>query len=130
MSIRLLLQQQAAFAGWKASSASERGHYLLKLADKIEENAEELAQIETMDTGHPIRDTRNLMCPEPTYCFRYFGGMADKLEGSVIPVDAGFFELYGSPAYWCGRPDCALNFPLMFTSWKMAPALAAGNCCD
>ncbi len=118
----------AAFAGWRALSASERGHYLLKLADKIEEHAEELAQLETMDTGHPIRDTRNLDVPRTAYCFRYFGGMADKFEGSVIPVDAGFLNYLDRQPIGVVGQIVPWNFPLMFTSWKMAPALAAGNC--
>ena len=117
-----------ALVGWKALSASERGHFLLKLADKIEENAEELAQLETMDTGHPIRDTRNLDVPRTAYCFRYFGGMADKFEGSVIPVDAGFLNYLDRQPIGVVGQIVPWNFPLMFTSWKMAPALAAGNC--
>lgn len=112
---------------WKAFSASERGHFLLKLADKIEEHAEELAQIETMDTGHPIRDTRNLDVQRTAYCFRYFGGMADKLEGSVIPVESGFLNYMERQPIGVVGQIVPWNFPLMFTSWKMAPALAAGN---
>ncbi len=102
---------KAALEVWKSYSASERGHFLLKLADKIEENAEELAQIETMDTGHPIRDTRNLDVQRTAYCFRYFGGMADKLEGSVIPVDSGFPKLYGPSANWCCGTNRSLELP-------------------
>ena len=118
---------KAALVGWKAISASERGHYLLKLADAIDENAEELAQLETMDTGHPIRDTRNLDVKRTAYCFRYFGGMADKLEGSVIPVEAGFLNYMDRQPIGVVGQIVPWNFPLMFTSWKMAPALAAGN---
>jgi acyl-CoA reductase-like NAD-dependent aldehyde dehydrogenase len=118
---------QAAFPKWSALSASERGRLLLKLADLIEENAENLATIESLDTGHPMRDTTRLDVPRTAGCFRYFGGMADKYEGSVVPVDAGFLNyLLRQPV---GVVGCIVpwNFPLMFTSWKMGPALAAGN---
>lgn len=81
-----------AFPAWAALSGADRGRLLLKLADAIEANAEELAQLESRDTGHPIRDSRNLDVPRTAACFRYFGGIADKIEGSVIPVEAGFLN--------------------------------------
>src|SRR5882762_8577646 len=119
---------RAAFPRWSRLAAAERGHLLLKLADKIEERAEELARLETLDTGHPLRDTRGVDTPRTAATFRYFGGMADKFEGSVIPVEAGFLNyLLREPLGVVGQV-VPWNFPLMFTSWKMAPALAAGNC--
>src|SRR5262245_19139794 len=78
----------ATFPRWSRTAASERGRLLLKLADAIEANAEDLARLETLDTGHPLRDTRGLDVPRTALTFRYFGGIADKAEGSVIPVDA------------------------------------------
>ncbi|HEY6925439.1 MAG TPA: aldehyde dehydrogenase family protein [Steroidobacteraceae bacterium] len=117
-----------AFPSWSRLAAMERGRLLLKLADKIEANAEELARLESLDTGHPLRDTRKLDVPRTAVTFRYFGGMADKLEGSVIPVESGFLNyLLREPLGVVGQ-IVPWNFPLMFTSWKMAPALAAGNC--
>src|SRR2546422_8677965 len=74
---------------WSRTAAAERGRLLLKLAERMEEHAEELARLETLDTGHPLRDTRALDAPRTAATFRYFGGMADKFEGSVIPVEAG-----------------------------------------
>jgi aldehyde dehydrogenase (NAD+) len=119
---------RAAFPRWSRTAAAERGRLLLKLADKIEERTEELARLETLDTGHPLRDTRALDAPRTAATFRYFGGMADKFEGSVIPVEAGFLNyLLREPLGVVGQV-VPWNFPLMFTSWKMAPALAAGNC--
>lgn len=118
---------KAAYPAWGARPASERGHLLLKLADKIESCAEELAQLESLDTGHPIRDTRNLDVKRTAFCFRYFGGMADKLEGSTIPVDEGFLNFTTREPIGVVGQIVPWNFPLMFTSWKMAPALAAGN---
>jgi len=117
-----------AYPEWKLMAASDRGRLLLRLADAIEANAEELALLETRDTGHPLRDSRGLDVPRTAAQFRYFGGMADKYLGSVVPVDRGFLDyvvreplgVVGSIVPW--------NFPLMFVSWKMAPALAAGNC--
>jgi len=116
-----------SFPAWSARSAADRGRLLLALADAIEEHADELARLESLDTGHPIRDTSRLDVPRTAATFRYFGGIADKYLGSVVPVEAGFLNyvlrepigVVGSIVPW--------NFPLMFTSWKLGPALAAGN---
>jgi betaine-aldehyde dehydrogenase len=105
----------------------DRGRLLLKLADAIEANSEELAQLESIDTGHPLRDTRGLDVVRTAVTFRYFGGMADKFQGSVVPVEAGFLNyVLREPVGVVGQ-IVPWNFPLMFTSWKMGPALAAGN---
>jgi acyl-CoA reductase-like NAD-dependent aldehyde dehydrogenase len=119
---------KAAFPKWSRMAAMDRGRLLLKLADAIEANADELARLESMDTGHPLRDTRNLDVPRTAVTFRYFGGMADKLEGTVIPVEAGFLNYTLREPVGVVGQIVPWNFPLMFTSWKMAPALAAGNC--
>ena len=116
-----------AFPAWAALAAAERGRLLLRLADKIEEHAEELAQLESLDTGHPIRDSRALDVPRTAACFRYFGGIADKIEGAVIPVEAGFLNYVQRKPIGVVGQIVPWNFPLMFTSWKMGPALAAGN---
>ncbi len=116
-----------AAPGWAATAAAERGRLLLRLADAIEAAGEELAQLEATDTGHPIRDTRLLDVPRTAATYRYFGGLADKYQGSLVPVEPGFLNyvqrgpigVVGSIVPW--------NFPLMFTSWKLGPALAAGN---
>src|SRR5215469_3194109 len=118
---------QRAFPGWAAWPAADRGRLLMALADAIDDHAEELARLESLDTGHPIRDTTVLDVPRTAAAFRYFGGIADKHQGSVIPVEQGFLNyvvpepigVVGSIVPW--------NFPLMFTSWKLGPALAAGN---
>jgi len=117
----------AAFPGWSRTSASERGRLLLALAGAIEANAGRLAELESRDTGHPIRDTAGLDVPRTVLGFRYFGGMADKLEGSVIPVDAGFLNFVEREPLGVVGQIVPWNFPLMFTSWKLGPALAAGN---
>jgi aldehyde dehydrogenase (NAD+) len=123
----------AGGAGWGAvpggsrTSPSERGRLLLALASAIEANASRLAELESRDTGHPIRDTAGLDVPRTVLGFRYFGGMADKHEGSVIPVDAGFLNYVEREPLGVVGQIVPWNFPLMFTSWKLGPALAAGN---
>lgn len=118
---------ERAFPAWARMAAADRGRILLKLADLIEANAEELARLETLDTGHPLKDSRALDVPRTAACYRYFGGMADKFQGDVVPVETGFLNyLLREPVGVVGQV-VPWNFPLMFTAWKMAPALAAGN---
>jgi acyl-CoA reductase-like NAD-dependent aldehyde dehydrogenase len=118
---------QRAFPAWSRRAAAERRRILLKLADLIDAHGEELARLESMDTGHPIRDSRALDVPRTSACFRYFGGMADKFQGETIPVEAGFLNYTLREPLGVVGQVVPWNFPLMFTAWKMAPALAAGN---
>lgn len=125
---KAVVAAEQAFPAWSRMAAADRGRILLKLADLIEMNGEALARLESLDTGHPLRDSRALDVPRTAACFRYFGGMADKFQGDVVPVEAGFLNyLLREPVGVVGQV-VPWNFPLMFTSWKMAPALAAGNC--
>jgi acyl-CoA reductase-like NAD-dependent aldehyde dehydrogenase len=119
---------QRAYPKWSRLAAMDRGRILLKLADLIEANAEQLAHLESLDTGHPIRDSRILDVPRTAVTYRYFGGMADKFQGDVVPVEAGFLNYVSREPLGVVGQVVPWNFPLMFTSWKMAPALAAGNC--
>jgi acyl-CoA reductase-like NAD-dependent aldehyde dehydrogenase len=116
-----------AFPGWSSLAASERGRRLLRLADAIEDQASEFARLETLDTGHPIHDTTLLDVPRAAATFRYFGGMADKYEGNVPPVDAGFLNYVLREPIGVVGQIVPWNFPLMFCGWKLGPALAAGN---
>jgi acyl-CoA reductase-like NAD-dependent aldehyde dehydrogenase len=116
-----------ALPAWRRLAAADRGRILLKLADLIEGNGEELARLESLDTGHPLRDSRALDVPRTAACYRYFGGMADKFQGETIPVEAGFLNYTLREPVGVVGQVVPWNFPLMFTSWKMAPALAAGN---
>jgi betaine-aldehyde dehydrogenase len=118
---------QEALPKWAGLAAADRGRLLMKLADRIEEKAEEIATIESLDTGHPMRDTSRLDVPRTAMTFRYFGGMADKYEGAVIPVDQGFLNYTLRQPVGVVGQIVPWNFPVMFTSWKMGPALAAGN---
>ena len=124
---RAVAAARSAFPAWSATAAAERGRLLLRLADAIEANAAELARLESTDTGHPIRDSTRLDVPRTAATFRYFGGMADKFEGTVVPVEPGFLNyVLRQPVGVVGQ-IVPWNFPLMFCSWKLGPALAAGN---
>jgi len=124
---RAVAAARKAFAAWSGAAAADRGRLLLRLADAIEANGEELARLESLDTGHPLRDTRGLDVVRTAVTFRYFGGMADKLQGSVVPVERGFLNYVAREPLGVVGQIVPWNFPLMFTSWKMGPALAAGN---
>ncbi len=124
---RAVAAAQRAFPAWSRMPAADRGRILLKIADLIEANTEELARLESLDTGHPLRDCRMLDVPRTAACYRYFGGMADKFQGETIPVEAGFLNYTLREPIGVVGQVVPWNFPLMFTSWKMAPALAAGN---
>ena len=117
----------AAFDDWRLTPAADRGRLLLRLADAIEADADALALLETRDTGHPLRDTRRLDVPRTAATFRYFGGMADKYQGTVVPVERGFLDYVVREPLGVVGQIVPWNFPVMFTSWKMGPALAAGN---
>jgi aldehyde dehydrogenase (NAD+) len=117
-----------AFTAWSRRAAGDRGRLLLALADAIEDRLDEFARLESLDTGHPLRDSTVLDVPRTAAAFRYFGGIADKVHGDVIPVDAGFLNyLTRAPIGVVGQ-IVPWNFPLMFCGWKLGPALAAGNC--
>jgi len=124
---RAVAAAAAAFPAWSRLAASGRGRLLLRLADLIEDRADELARLESLDTGHPLRDSRNLDVVRTAATFRYFGGMADKLQGDVIPVEPGFLNYVLREPLGVVGTIVPWNFPLMFCSWKMGPALAAGN---
>jgi aldehyde dehydrogenase (NAD+) len=124
---RAIEAARTAFPAWRDLPAVARGRLLLQLADAIEANAAELAHLESLDTGHPIRDSTTLDVPRTAATFRYFGGMADKFQGSVVPVEAGFLNYVTREPVGVVGQIVPWNFPLMFTSWKLGPALSAGN---
>jgi aldehyde dehydrogenase (NAD+) len=124
---RAIAAARKAFPAWKRMAAADRGRLLLKLADAIEADAPYLSELETLDTGHPIRDTKNLDVPRTAAAFRYFGGIADKVQGTIVPVEAGFLNYVTREPLGVVGAIVPWNFPLLFTSWKMGPALAAGN---
>src|SRR5436309_797116 len=124
---RAVAAARRAFPAWKRVAAAERGRLLYKLADAIEADADHLSRLETLDTGHPIRDTRALDVPRTVATFRYFAGIADKIDGRIVPVEPGFLNYVTREPVGVVGQIVPWNFPLMFTSWKLGPALAAGN---
>ncbi|MGY8791321.1 MAG: aldehyde dehydrogenase family protein, partial [Pseudomonadales bacterium] len=89
---RAVQAAREAFPAWAAMPPAERGVLIGKLADAIEADRDNIALIESLDTGHPIRDTYNLDVMRTVATYRYFAGMPDKNEGTVIPVDTGFLN--------------------------------------
>ena len=113
---------------WPRLTPSQRGRLLWKVAELIEKNAEELAQLETLDNGKPIKYSRASDVPLTADHFRYFAGWATKLEGDTIPVSIPNMFTYTlrEPMGVVGQ-IIPWNFPLQMASWKLAPALACGN---
>jgi aldehyde dehydrogenase (NAD+) len=112
---------------WPKMNASERGRLLNKLADLMEKHIEELAALESLDNGKPIRDALNADLPLSIKCYRYYAGWADKIHGKTIPID-GPYQCYTrhEPVGVVGQ-IIPWNFPLLMQAWKWGPALAAGN---
>ncbi|MFO0870792.1 MAG: aldehyde dehydrogenase family protein [Pirellulales bacterium] len=111
---------------WSRMSATERGRLLYRLADLLEEHLEELAALETLDNGKPIRDSRAADLPLSIACYRYYAGWADKIEGKTIPINGPFFcYTRHEPVGVCGQ-IIPWNFPLLMQAWKLGPALATG----
>ncbi|MCC7411535.1 MAG: aldehyde dehydrogenase family protein [Gammaproteobacteria bacterium] len=125
---RAVAAARAAFAGWRDTPAAERGRLLFALADRIEQHFDAFAELEALDTGHPIRDARFLDVPRTIANFRYYGGLADKVSGRQVPAEPGFLNYVKREPVGVVGQITPWNFPLMFTSWKLGPALAAGNC--
>ena len=117
-----------AFRGpWRAMTASARGAVLRKFGDLVAENAERLAELETQDNGKLITEMRGQLRYIPQW-FYYFGGLADKIEGRVIPIDKpGVFNFTREEPLGVVAAITPWNSPLMLATWKLAPALAAGN---
>ncbi len=124
---RAVAAARAAFPAWSAMPAAERARLLHKLVERMEAGFDELAELEAIDTGHPIRDTRFLDVPRTLLNFRYFAGMADKIDGRQVPVEPGFLNVVKRQPVGVVGQIVPWNFPLMFCSWKLGPALAAGN---
>ncbi|SEL23018.1 aldehyde dehydrogenase [Maribacter orientalis] len=117
-----------AAPSWNSSSATERSNMLLKIADKIEQNLEVLARAETWDNGKAIRETRAADLPLAVDHFRYFAGVIRAEEGSVSELDSNTVALNVTEPLGVVGQIIPWNFPLLMATWKLAPALAAGNC--
>ncbi|MFL5331123.1 MAG: aldehyde dehydrogenase family protein [Gemmataceae bacterium] len=113
---------------WPKMSASERGRLMYKLADAIEANMEELAALESLDNGKPIRDARAADLPLVVMCYRYYAGWADKIQGKTIPINGPYFCYTRHEPVGVVGQIIPWNFPALMMAWKWGPALAAGNC--
>ena len=118
----------AAKAAWGKTSGAERSRLLERIAQRIEDNLEMLATIETWDNGKPIRETMAADLPLTVDHFRYFAGVIRAQEGSIAQVDSTTVAYhYHEPLGVVGL-IIPWNFPILMAAWKLAPALAAGNC--
>jgi aldehyde dehydrogenase (NAD+) len=112
---------------WKKMRASERGRLLHRLADLIEQNAEQLARLETLDNGKPLSIAKAVDVTKTIACYRYFAGWADKVQGKTIPIDGDFFCYTRHEPIGVIGQIIPWNYPLLMQAWKLAPALATGN---
>lgn len=111
---------------WSKMSAAKRSRLMYKLADLMEENAAELAQLETLDNGKPIRETSNADIPLSIEHMRYYAGWSTKIVGQTIPVSGPFFNYTRHEAVGVVGQIIPWNFPLMMAMWKLGAALATG----
>src|ERR671917_314666 len=114
-----------AFPAWRDVQPDDRSRLLRRLADALDAEQENLAQLESKNTGKPIGDSRGEMAMVAE-TFHYYAGMPERLLGDTIPVSGGVDVTFREPLGVVGL-IVPWNFPLTISSWKMAPALAAGN---
>ena len=119
---------RAALDGpWGKLSARDRGRLLWKLGEKLMERADEVAALETLHNGKPIFESRQIEIPAAAECFQYYAGWADKIHGETIPVKGNYLTYTLREPVGVVAAIVPWNFPLLLTSWKVAPALACGN---
>jgi aldehyde dehydrogenase (NAD+) len=112
---------------WRKLSASERGRLIWKLADLVEKNIEELTELETLDNGKPIFESRYVDLPMVIDVLRYYAGLATKIHGETVnTLETAFTYTLREPVGVVGL-IVPWNFPLLLASWKVGPALACGN---
>ncbi len=114
--------------GWARMAPAERAKILNCVADRLEENLELLALAETMDNGKPIRETRGADVPLAIDHFRYFAGCVRAEEGAISTIDDKTIAYHFREPLGVVGQIIPWNFPLLMAAWKIAPALAAGNC--
>jgi acyl-CoA reductase-like NAD-dependent aldehyde dehydrogenase len=121
--------RRAFIAGdWALADPAQRGAVLRRLSELMLDDLERLAAIESDDTGHPISDARRVDVPNAARCFAWYGEAADKVYGQIAPTGAGALALLGREPLGVVGAVVPWNYPLIITAWKLAPALAAGNC--
>lgn len=114
--------------GWARMAPAERAKILNRVADRLEDNLELLALAETMDNGKPIRETRGADVPLAIDHFRYFAGCVRAEEGAISTIDDKTIAYHFREPLGVVGQIIPWNFPLLMAAWKIAPALAAGNC--
>src|SRR5215469_942584 len=112
---------------WPKMSAAERGRLLNKLADLIEEHADELAMLEARDNGKPFHVARAGDLGLTVATYRYYAGWADKVQGRTVPVAGNYFTYTRHEPVGVVGQIIPWNFPILMQAWKLAPALATGN---
>jgi len=117
----------AAAPAWGKTSPAERAQVLNKIADRIEENLESIALAESWDNGKPIRETLNADIPLAVDHFRYFAGALRAQEGSLSQIDEDTVAYHFHEPLGVVGQIIPWNFPILMATWKLAPALAAGN---
>lgn len=118
----------AAKDGWANTAPAERSLLLLRIADRIQENIELLALVEAIDNGKPIRETTFADLPLAVDHFRYFAGCLRSQEGGISEIDRDTVAYHFHEPLGVVGQIIPWNFPLLMAVWKLAPALAAGNC--
>jgi betaine-aldehyde dehydrogenase len=113
---------------WTQTTAQDRGRMLFKLADKVRQNAAMLAEMEARNTGKPIVEAEYDIADVAT-CFEYYGGLANKVTGQVLPVPANALSFTLKEPMGVAGQIIPWNYPLMMAAWKLGPALAAGCTC-
>lgn len=118
----------AAAPTWNKSSPTERSNLLLKIADRLEQNLELLAVAETWENGKPVRETLAADIPLAIDHFRYFAGCIRAQEGGISQIDEDTVAYHFHEPLGVVGQIIPWNFPILMAAWKIAPALAAGNC--
>ncbi|WCP13696.1 Aldehyde dehydrogenase [Sphingobium sp. AntQ-1] len=113
---------------WGKTSSTERSNILLKIADRMEANLDLIAMAETIDNGKPIRETTHADIPLAIDHFRYFAGCVRAQEGSISEIDHDTIAYHFHEPLGVVGQIIPWNFPILMAVWKLAPALAAGNC--
>jgi aldehyde dehydrogenase (NAD+) len=112
---------------WPKMDGRKRARVLLAIADQLEARADELARMETMDVGKPVREARMFDVQGAIDCFRYYAGWADKIDGEVIPIPGPYLNYTRREPIGVCAAIIPWNYPLQMAAWKVAPALACGN---
>ena len=117
----------AAFPGWRRRTGAARAKLLMKLAQLVESHGVKLAELESINAGKPIRDSRAIDAVTAIDALEYFAGMATKIEGTTIPVPGPYVNMTLREPLGVIGGIIPWNYPLLQAIWKIAPAIAAGN---